>query len=165
MDSSKGFGQYLDRTVKRIQLAYQKAFKEKNIRLTIEQWVFLQQIYELGDNASQRELTNLNFRTRATTSKMITNLVEKGYVARSLFEGDFKRYKLELTPEGRSLIEEILPFVKELRAIGYKDIHEADFQVFLTVLNQIWRNYAQVNLTNSLSKHKQRASASKQKGM
>lgn len=45
MDSSKGFGHYLDRTVKRIQLAYQKAFKEKNIDITIEQWVILQQIY------------------------------------------------------------------------------------------------------------------------
>jgi DNA-binding MarR family transcriptional regulator len=162
MDSSKGFGQYLDRTVKRIQLAYQKAFKEKNIKLTIEQWVFLQQIYDLGDAASQRELTNLNFRTRATTSKMIIKLVEKGYITRSLFEGDFKRYKLELTAHGRSLIKELLPFIKELRAIGYKDINEADFQVFLTVLNQIWRNYAQVNLTNSLSNHKPHVSASEQ---
>lgn len=158
MDSSKGFGQYLDRTVKRIQLAYQKAFKEKSIELTIEQWVFLQQIYELGNTASQRELTNLNFRTRATTSKMITNLVEKGYITKSLFEGDFKRYKLELTPHGRSLIEELLPFVKELRAIGYKDIDEADFQIFLTVLNQIWHNYAEVNLSNSLSSYNQKAS-------
>lgn len=32
MDSSEGFGHYLDRTVKRIQLAYLKAFKEKNIQ-------------------------------------------------------------------------------------------------------------------------------------
>ena len=76
--------------------------------------------------------------------------------------GDFKRYKLELTAHGRSLIEELLPFIKELRAIGYKDINEADFQVFLTVLNQIWRNYAQVNLTNSLSNHKPHVSASEQ---
>ena len=105
MDSSKGFGHYLDRTVKRIQLAYQKAFKEKNIDMTIEQWVILQQIYELGPSASQRELTNLNFRTRATTSKMITNLVDKGYITKSLFDGDLKRYKLELTEKGQHIIE------------------------------------------------------------
>lgn len=130
MDSSKGFGHYLDRTVKRIQLAYQKAFKDRNIDLTIEQWVILQQIYELGDTVSQRELTNLNFRTRATTSRMITNLVEKGYITKSLFERDLKRYKLELTPRGRGLIETLLPFIKELRAIGYRNIDDADFQVF-----------------------------------
>ncbi len=148
MDSSKGFGHYLDRTVKRIQLAYQKAFKDRNIDLTIEQWVILQQIYELGDTASQRELTNLNFRTRATTSRMITNLVEKGYITKSLFERDLKRYKLELTPRGRGLIETLLPFIKELRAIGYRNIDDADFQVFLNVLNQIWENYANVSVAN-----------------
>ncbi|MGB2153318.1 MAG: MarR family winged helix-turn-helix transcriptional regulator [Flavobacteriaceae bacterium] len=148
MDSSKGFGHYLDRTVKRIQLAYQKAFKDRNIDLTIEQWVILQQIYELGDTASQRELTNLNFRTRATTSRMITNLVEKGYITKSLFERDLKRYKLELTPRGRGLIETLLPFIKELRAIGYRNIDDTDFQVFLNVLNQIWENYANVSVAN-----------------
>jgi DNA-binding MarR family transcriptional regulator len=148
MDSSKGFGHYLDRTVKRIQLAYQKAFKDRNIDLTIEQWVILQQIYELGDTVSQRELTNLNFRTRATTSRMITNLVEKGYITKSLFERDLKRYKLELTPRGRGLIETLLPFIKELRAIGYRNIDDADFQVFLNVLNQIWENYANVSVAN-----------------
>lgn len=148
MDSSKGFGHYLDRTVKRIQLAYQKAFKDRNIDLTIEQWVILQQIYELGDTASQRELTNLNFRTRATTSRMITNLVKKGYITKALFERDLKRYKLELTPRGRGLIETLLPFIKELRAIGYRNIDDNDFQVFLNVLNQIWENYANVSVAN-----------------
>ncbi|MDG1272709.1 MAG: MarR family transcriptional regulator [Flavobacteriaceae bacterium] len=146
MDSSKGFGHYLDRTVKRIQLAYQKAFKEKNIDMTIEQWVILQQIYELGPSASQRELTNLNFRTRATTSKMITNLVDKGYITKSLFDGDLKRYKLELTEKGQHIIETILPFIKELRAIGYKDIDQDDFRVFLKVLDQIWHNYEKVDV-------------------
>lgn len=140
------FGHYLDRTVKRIQIAYLRAFKEKDIEVTIEQWVFLQQIYELGDAASQRELTNLNFRTRATTSKMITNLVEKGYITKSLFEGDLKRYQLQLTHNGRTIIETLLPFIKKLRAIGHKNISDDDFKVFLKVLDQIWRNYEETSM-------------------
>lgn len=146
MDNSKGFGLYLDRTVKRIQIAYQRAFKEKNIEVTIEQWVFLQQIYELGDAASQRELTNLNFRTRATTSRMITNLVERGYITKSLYEGDLKRYQLKLTQRGRAIIETLLPFIKKLRAIGYENIDKEDFDVFLKVLNQIWSNYEKAKM-------------------
>lgn len=146
MDSSKGFGHYLDRTVKRIQLAYLKAFKEKGVNITIEQWVYLHQIYEMGNEASQSELTNLNYRTRATTSKMITNLVEKGYITKSFFEGDFKRYKLTLTDSGQTIIEMLMPFVKELRAIGYKEINDDDFRVFLQVLNQIWENYEKVDI-------------------
>lgn len=141
MDSSEGFGHYLDRTVKRIQLAYLKAFKEKNIKITIEQWVFLQYIYELGGETSQRHLTDLNFRTRATTSKMISNLVHMGYVQKSRYEGDLKQYKLSLTAEGKKRIETLLPFIKELRAIGYQNITEEEFKVFRKVLDQIWKNY------------------------
>lgn len=141
MDSSEGFGHYLDRTVKRIQLAYLKAFKEKNIQITIEQWVFLQQIYELDGETSQRHLTDLNFRTRATTSKMITNLVRMGYVKKSRYEGDLKQFKLSLTSEGKELIETLLPFIKKLRSIGYKNITEEEFKVFRKVLDQIWKNY------------------------
>lgn len=141
MDSSEGFGHYLDRTVKRIQLAYLKAFKEKNIQITIEQWVFLQQIYELDGETSQRHLTDLNFRTRATTSKMITNLVRMGYVKKSRYEGDLKQYKLSLTSKGKKLIETLLPFIKNLRSVGYKNITEEEFKVFRKVLDQIWKNY------------------------
>jgi len=37
MDKTQGFGHYLDRTVKTIQIAYQKAFKTQEVNLTIEQ--------------------------------------------------------------------------------------------------------------------------------
>ncbi len=141
MENTKGFGLYLDRTVKTIELAFQKMFKENAIDLTIEQWVFLQRIHELGGETSQKELTDLNFRTRATTSKMITNLVKLGYVDKSRFEGDLKRFKLCLTPTGEQLVEEILPFVQELRLHGLKGISKEDFQIFLHVLDQIWSNY------------------------
>ena len=60
MDKTKGFGHYLDRTVKTIEVAYQKVFKTQSIDLTIEQWVFLQQIYERGDFVSQSDMGPAN---------------------------------------------------------------------------------------------------------
>ena len=149
MDKTKGFGHYLDRTVKTIEVAYQKVFKTQSIDLTIEQWVFLQQIYERGDFVSQRELTNLNFRTRATTSRMIGKLVEKGYINKSRFEGDKKQFKLALSQQGKKTIEKLLPFIHHLRAIGYRDISEKDFSVFLEVLDKIWENYHRAELLPS----------------
>ena len=146
MNKTKGFGHYLDRTVKTIQTAYQKAFNTQSIDLTIEQWVFLQQIYEGGDFVSQRELTNLNFRTRATTSRMIGKLVDKGYVVKSRFNGDKKQFKLALSSKGKATIEKLLPFIQDLRAVGYSDISEEDFKVFLQVLDKIWKNYHQYEL-------------------
>ena len=150
MNKTKGFGHYLDRTVKTIQTAYQKAFNTQSIDLTIEQWVFLQQIYEGGDFVSQRELTDLNFRTRATTSRMIGKLVDKGYVVKSRFEGDKKQFKLALSAKGKKTIEKLLPFIQDLRAAGYRDISEEDFRVFLQVLEKIWENYHQYELPTKI---------------
>lgn len=146
MDKTKGFGHYIDRTVKTIQMAYQKVFNTQAVDLTIEQWVFLQQIYEGGEYVSQRELTNLNFRTRATTSRMITKLVGKGYINKTRFEGDRKQFKLSLSSHGKETIEKLLPYIQHLRAIGYQEINEADFVTFLNVLDQIWKNYQQTDL-------------------
>jgi len=143
MDKTQGFGHYLDRTVKTIQIAYQKAFKTQEVNLTIEQWVFLQQIYERGEFVSQRELTDLNFRTRATTSRMIKKLLEKGYIIRSHFEGDKKQNKLSLSLIGQKTVKKLLPFIHHLRSVGYRDIKEDDFKIFLNVLDKIWSNYQQ----------------------
>lgn len=141
MDKTKGFGHYIDRTVKTIQMAYQKAFNTQEVDLTIEQWVFLQQIYEGGEYVSQRDLTNLNFRTRATTSRMITKLVDKGYIIKDRFEGNQKQFKLSLSTQGKNTIEKLLPFIEHLRSVGYRGISDTDFTTFLKVLDQIWVNY------------------------
>ena len=54
--------------------------------------------------------------------------------------------KAELTEKGQHIIETLFPFIKELRAIGYKDIDQDDFRVFLKVLDQIWHNYEKVDV-------------------
>ena len=141
METTRGFGLYLDRTVKTIQTAFQKMLREADVPLTLEQWVFLQQIYEFNGETSQRDLTNLNFRTRATTSKMISNLVRQGYVHKTRYEGNRKQFKLTLTPKGWAVTEALLPKVQALRALGQQHISPDDFDVFLRVLNQIWDNY------------------------
>lgn len=141
MDTKQGFGRFLDRTLKKITQTYLHIFKENDIDLTIEQWVLLQQIYLAGENASQSDITKDAYRNRATTSRVISGLSKKGLLTKERFEGDFKQYKLVLTEKGKVMVEKILPLSKELRLVGYKNISEAEFEVFLRVLDQLWINY------------------------
>lgn len=141
LNKREGFGQYLDRTLKKISGTYLRAFQTHQIDLTIEQWVILQQIYLANGNASQAEITKLNFRNRATTSRVISGLCKKGLVKKERFNGDLKRFKLTLTPEGAKVVGEVLPIAKNLRAIGSQHINDQDFFVFMKVLDQIWHNY------------------------
>ena len=100
MDRTEGFGVYLDRTLKKVQSTFLQVFAENNINLTIEQWVILQKVYLLGDKASQAEISKTNYRNRATTSRVISGLSEKGLLKKQRFDDDQKRFQLALTKAG-----------------------------------------------------------------
>ncbi|MCL6267271.1 MarR family winged helix-turn-helix transcriptional regulator [Flagellimonas myxillae] len=141
IDEISGIGLHLDLVLRRVQDAYLKKFEELGVDLTIEQWVILHRISELGATASQREIVRSNFRNRATTSRVIGKLEKKGWISKTRFEGDQKRYKLELTRKGKKVIKLVLPHAVNLRKLAIRDLESEDFEVFLKVLDQIGYNY------------------------
>ena len=141
IDEIQGIGLHLDLVLRKVQEAYLRKFAELEVEMTIEQWVILHQVYELGENASQKEIVQTNFRNRATISRVIGGLERKGWLKKTRFEGDQKRFKLELTPKGKSVIELVLPNAKHLRKQAIKNLNSSEFETFLGVLDQIGENY------------------------
>jgi DNA-binding MarR family transcriptional regulator len=141
MDRTEGFGVYLDRTLKKVQSTFLSAFTENNIDLTIEQWVILRRVHLLGTDASQAEISNTNFRNRATTSRVISGLCKKGFLKKLRFRDDQKRFKLSMTPEGQQLMQRVMPLIRDIRTMSIENISEDEFDIFLKVLDQIWENY------------------------
>ncbi len=141
IDKISGIGLHLDLVLRKIQDAYLRTFENLGVDMTIEQWVILHRVHELGDSASQREIVRTNFRNRATTSRIIGRLENKGWLTKTRFDGDQKRFKLELTEEGRSVIDMVLPYAIDLRKRAVKDLQVSDFETFLRVLDQIGENY------------------------
>lgn len=143
IDKISGIGLHLDLVLRKVQDAYLRKFHELNIDMTIEQWVILHQIYELGDEASQRDIVQSNFRNRATISRVIGGLERKGWINKTRFDGDQKRFKLELTPKGQNIIDLVLPHAFELRQKAIENLDAGEFENFLRVLEQIGENYSQ----------------------
>ena len=131
MAKSIGFGFFLDRTLKKIVTVFLHHFKKNGIDLTIEQWVILHRIHDMGDHASQVEISKLSYRNRATTSRVISGLCDRGLVKKKRFKGDQKRFKLTVTKKGQKIIDKALPIVEELRAVGYQNINDEDFASFM----------------------------------
>lgn len=140
MKQPSGYGFLIDKTLKKLQSIYLHAFRENGVDLTIEQWAILHRIYELGDEASQTEITKTNYRNRATTSRVISGLVKKGLLAKDRFKGDSKRFKLTITVEGHKIITIVEPIMYRLRAVGVTDINQKDYNTFISVLDKIWNN-------------------------
>lgn len=141
IDKISGIGLHLDLVLRKVQEAYLNKFKELQIDMTIEQWVILYRIYQLGDDASQSEIVKSNFRNRATTSRVIGGMERKGWITKTRFKGDFKRFKLELTDKGKELIFILEPHANLLRKKAISGLDTVEFDTFLKVLNQIEKNY------------------------
>ncbi|MEM8998844.1 MAG: MarR family transcriptional regulator [Bacteroidota bacterium] len=143
IDKISGIGLHLDLVLRKVQDAYLKQFETLGIDMTIEQWVILHQVHELGDAASQRDIVQLNFRNRATISRVIAGLERKGWLSKSRFDGDQKRFKLELTTTGIQVVGQVLPHAIRLRKQAIKKLETTEFMTFLKVLDQIGANYSQ----------------------
>lgn len=141
IDKISGIGLHLDMVLRKVQEAYLQKFKELQIDMTIEQWVILYRIYQLGDDASQSEIVKSNFRNRATTSRVIGGMERKGWITKTRFKGDLKRFKLELTKKGQALISKVEPHANLLRKKAVSGLDASEFDTFLKVLNKIATNY------------------------
>lgn len=141
MDRTEGFGVYIDRTLKKVQHTFLQVFADNNIDLTIEQWVILQRVHLEGKEASQADIAKSNFRNRATTSRVISGLCKKGLLKKSRFRDDQKRYKLEMTEEGRLLMKRVMPLIIDLRRVSTIGISEDEFEIFYKVLDQLYQNF------------------------
>jgi DNA-binding MarR family transcriptional regulator len=141
IDEIQGIGLHLDVVLRKIQDAYLRKFEELGVEMTIEQWVILHQVYTLGDSASQQAIVHSNFRNRATISRIIGGLERKGWLKKTRFEGDQKRFKLELTSEGQQVIDFVLPEAQILRQRAVQNLNSSEFDTFLRVLNQLSTNY------------------------
>lgn len=141
IDEISGIGLHLDLVLRKVQDAYLRKFKELGVELTIEQWVILYRIYQLGEDVSQSDIVKSNFRNRATTSRVIGGLERKGWITKTRFRGDLKRFKLELTPKGYGIIAEIEPNANLLRKQAIMGLDTEEFETFLKVLDRIGENY------------------------
>ncbi|MEM9077794.1 MAG: MarR family transcriptional regulator [Bacteroidota bacterium] len=142
IDKISGIGLHLDLVLRKIQDAYLRTFDKLGVDMTIEQWVVLHRIYELGDEASQREIVRTNFRNRATTSRIIGRLEGKDWISKTRFDGDKKRFKLELTSQGKEIIDLVLPYAVSLRKQAINNLDVLEFETFLNVLDRIGENYS-----------------------
>ncbi|MEO9513041.1 MAG: MarR family transcriptional regulator [Flavobacteriaceae bacterium] len=141
IDEISGIGLHLDLVLRKVQDAYLRKFRELGIELTIEQWVILYRIYQLGEEVSQSDIVKSNFRNRATTSRVISGLVSKGWITKTRFRGDLKRFKLELTDLGHAIITKIEPHATSLRKLAIAGLDSTEFEIFLKILDQIGENY------------------------
>lgn len=135
----KHFGTYIDRNFRIIRLRFLQAFRECGVDITTEQWVILDSLYH-HEGLSQSELAAMSFKDAPTTSRIIDHLCQKGFATRSPSETDRRALVISISKKGRETYEHLLPSVKELRQLGWSGLSEEDYDTFLRIMNQVFKN-------------------------
>lgn len=138
--NTKNFGAYIDRTLRQIRLDMGRRLKEQGADITPEQWIILSSLYD-NNGQSQNELGDGSFKNAPTVSRIIDLLCKKGYTERLPHSADRRRHTIFLTGEGKAIVEQALPAVLATRQKGWQGLSDEDYQTFLRIINQIFRNF------------------------
>lgn len=134
-------GTLLDRTTRLMKAMYQRSFREAGYDLTPEQWVLIDHLFNNG-SASQTDLANGTFKDAPTVSRIIDKLTKKGFVARTRFPNDRRRYQIALTEYGEKTHSVLHPIVTNLRIQTWGGLTAQDHTELTRILDTIRDNFA-----------------------
>jgi DNA-binding MarR family transcriptional regulator len=137
LDSALAF--WVHRVYQAQRNAMYRAFREKGVELTPEQWSVLVRLWE-RDGRTQSDLCESTFRDKPTMSRMIDALEKGGLVVRRATEGDARAKLVFLTAAARELKPRLVPVAKRLVGQMMKDIPERDLETTRATLQRIVAN-------------------------
>jgi len=113
--------------------------KLKHLNLTSNESIHLMNIHR-HPGLNQGELSNILSTDKATVSKTLRTLENRGYVKKSLDENDRRYYKLYLSEDGELLILEIRQILEQLWLEDLDGVSIDEQEFFLNILNKIFIN-------------------------
>jgi DNA-binding MarR family transcriptional regulator len=119
--------------------AMYRAFREKGVELTPEQWGVLVRLWE-RDGRTQTDLCESTFRDRPTMSRMIDALEAAGLVERRATEGDARARLVFLTAAARELKPKLVPVARRLVDGMLRGISQRDLETTRATLQRIFAN-------------------------
>ncbi len=142
--SDKKIGFLLERTTRIAKLSFTKAFKKLGVDITPEQWIVLDKL-DMKNEMSQKEIGNESFKNAPTISRIIDNLVRKGFVSRVSEENDRRKTAISLTSKGKALVDQCRQEVDALRELSWKNLSDQDYKDFNRIIDRIFENFEGYN--------------------
>lgn len=136
----------LRRTSRYFRLALQARLRLHG--LGFSHWFYLRALW-LEDGITQRELCRRIESVEPAAVTALAGLDKGGYVKRIRDVDNRRQVKLFITPKGRALEAELVPFAAKISAMGVAGISEKDLAVVRKVLNKIRGNMAAATIKDS----------------
>jgi MarR family transcriptional regulator, organic hydroperoxide resistance regulator len=127
--------------VRRCHRGFDRLLTDRLIRheLNAGFWYYLRALWIQG-GLTQKELSDITNVTENTTVTMIDLMIERGLVERTRDVVDRRKMRISLTPRGRKLEEELMPYAFEINEIAAAGITRSEVEICLSVLSRIGDN-------------------------
>lgn len=126
-----------DGAMKRITEAFGQRLQGSGI--TRIQWIALYYIQD-HEKISQRQLAHLMNISDSSAGRLLDRLQRDGHVRRVPSKKDRRVTLIELTEEGKEVIEELLPIGTEFQDKLMTGIEEREMEIFQSVLERMVQN-------------------------
>ncbi|WP_206243955.1 MarR family winged helix-turn-helix transcriptional regulator [Novosphingobium terrae] len=113
----------------------------KDCGLTLPMWRVLAALLGTGEQtlSGLAEVTSVEI---STLSRQVGTLVDKKLVNRQQSGLHWRSVNISLTPEGRALVEELLPAVARHEQVALDGVNPADIRRLKLLLNKVYSNLA-----------------------
>ena len=125
--------------ISRTQSQIRKLFlpKLRPYGITPEQWVLFATLSE-EEGISVTDLSNVSFKDKPYTTRLIADLEEQGLIRREENQDDRRSSLIFLTAKGRKLREEIVTMVSEFHQWMIEPLSEKEVQELKHLLNKVY---------------------------
>ncbi len=135
LDDSLGF--ILNKVNTKLKNKLFQQLKENDV--TPEQWAILNCLWE-KEGITPKELSDLTFKDKPNTNRILEKLMIKGLVVRKSHPVDKRAFQIFLTDGGWALREQLIPKVKKLLNKATTGIEHQKVTEMKKMLNQIYDN-------------------------
>jgi DNA-binding MarR family transcriptional regulator len=137
LDESLGYLLY--RSHSQVSAALRQTFQDAGYDLTPEQWAVLYRLRE-QEGINQIQLSEKTYKDRHNMTRILKQLNKRGYIAKRNNKNDKRAHCIYLTQKGRSLCENITPFVAQHRDRTCKGFEAKELFNIRKYLEQIIHN-------------------------
>ncbi len=121
LTKSELFGFVIERTAKKMKLAFGRLLAKNGFDITVDQWVILN-LLKQEDGISQLELSEISAKDAPTITRILDILERKSLTDRLPDKSDRRKYSVHLTGTGLSKVQEILPLARAFREEAYSNL-------------------------------------------
>lgn len=130
---------YVEKAIKSYRQFAQKELKRAGLKITVDQWLTLNCLNE-NPEISQKELAEMVFKDTASVTRIIELLVQAGYLKRAMHNSDGRRAVLQITKQGKGLLEKAAKVVSAYRKQAQEGIAAKDIESAKRVMAAISNN-------------------------